>query len=73
MLQSRSDHLEQDLHDRTQTNGHSPEEEAVRPTDEALKSLTQELHNRLQLGEDLDAALAETQWKLQTTEERVKV
>lgn len=73
VLQSRSDHLEQDLHDRSRTNGQSPEEEAVRLTDEALKSLTQELHNRLQLGEDLDAALAETQWKLQTAEERDRV
>lgn len=70
VLQSRSDHLEQDLQDRAQT---SAEEEGARLTDEALRSLTQELHKRLQRGEDLDAALAETQWKLQTVEETVKV
>ncbi|XP_043960700.1 ras association domain-containing protein 7-like isoform X1 [Gambusia affinis] len=69
VLQSRSDHLEQDLQDRAQT---SAEEEGARLTDEALRSLTQELHKRLQRGEDLDAALAETQWKLQTVEETVK-
>ncbi|KAM4596068.1 ras association domain-containing protein 7-like isoform 1-T1 [Fundulus diaphanus] len=71
VLQSRSDHLEQDVQGRTQTN--SAEEEEARQTDQALRSLTQELHNRLRLGEDLDAALADTQWKLQTAEETVKV
>ncbi|MEQ2200867.1 hypothetical protein XENOCAPTIV_004170, partial [Xenoophorus captivus] len=73
VLQTRTDHLEQDLQDPAQTNSQSPEEEGVRLTNEALKSLTLELHNRLQLGEDLDTALAETQWNLQTAEERVKV
>ncbi|MEQ2230810.1 hypothetical protein ILYODFUR_033136 [Ilyodon furcidens] len=73
VLQTRTDHLEQDLQDRAQTNSQSPEEEGVRLTNEALKSLTQELHNRLQLGEDLDTALAETEWNLQTAEEMVKV
>ncbi|XP_047219575.1 ras association domain-containing protein 8-like [Girardinichthys multiradiatus] len=72
VLQTRTDHLEQDLQDRAQTNSQSPEEEGVRLTNEALKSLTQELHNRLQLGEDLDTALAETEWNLQTAEERIK-
>uniref|UniRef100_M4AH49 Ras association domain-containing protein 7-like n=1 Tax=Xiphophorus maculatus TaxID=8083 RepID=M4AH49_XIPMA len=57
VLQSRSDHLEQDLQDRAQTSAPSAEEEGARLTDEALRSLTQELHKRLQLGEDLDAAL----------------
>lgn len=70
VLQTRYEHLEQDLDHRIQA--HSSNEE-VQPTDEALRSLTEELHNRLQLGEDLDAALAETQWELQTAEERVKV
>ncbi|XP_032436372.1 ras association domain-containing protein 7-like isoform X2 [Xiphophorus hellerii] len=69
VLQSRSDHLEQDLQDRAQTSAPSAEEEGARLTDEALRSLTQELHKRLQLGEDLDVALAETQWQLQTAEE----
>ncbi|XP_008404327.2 ras association domain-containing protein 7-like isoform X2 [Poecilia reticulata] len=69
VLQSRSEHLQQDLQDRAQTSDPSAEEEEARLTDEALRSLTQELHKRLQLGEDLDAALAETQWKLQTAEE----
>ncbi|XP_054881659.1 ras association domain-containing protein 7-like [Poeciliopsis prolifica] len=68
VLQSRSGHLEQDLLDRAQTRGPDPEEEGARLT-EALRSLTQELHKRLQLGDDLDAALAETQWKLQKAEE----
>ncbi|KAM4743622.1 ras association domain-containing protein 7-like isoform 2-T2 [Anableps anableps] len=72
VFQTRSDHLEQDLHDRAQTDVQSPEEEEARLTDEALRALTEELHKRLQLGEDLDAALAETQWKLHTAEERVK-
>jgi len=70
VLQSRSAHLEQDLQRRSQTE--SPQEEAQQ-TDEALRSLTQELHSRLQLGEELDAELSQTQWELQTAEERVKV
>ncbi|XP_015250454.1 PREDICTED: ras association domain-containing protein 8-like isoform X2 [Cyprinodon variegatus] len=67
VLQTRYEHLEQDLDHGIQA--HSSNEE-VQQTDEALRSLTEELHNRLQLGEDLDAALAETQWELQTAEER---
>nr|XP_015808222.2 ras association domain-containing protein 8 isoform X1 [Nothobranchius furzeri]XP_054587837.1 ras association domain-containing protein 8 isoform X1 [Nothobranchius furzeri] len=67
--QTSSADLEKELEAMAQTAGPEPES---RSTDEALRSLTQELHKRLQLGEEMDAALAKTQWKLQTAEERVK-
>ncbi|XP_072237275.1 ras association domain-containing protein 7-like isoform X2 [Leuresthes tenuis] len=70
VLQSRSAHLEQDLQLRSQAE--SPQEEAQQ-TDEALRSLTEELHSRLQLGEELDAESSQTQWELQTAEERVRL
>ncbi|KAM4593840.1 ras association domain-containing protein 8-like isoform 2-T2 [Odontesthes bonariensis] len=70
VLQTRSAHLEQDLQLGSQME--SPQEDAQQ-TDEALRSLTQELHSRLQLGEELDAELSQTQWELQTAEERVRL
>ncbi|XP_037835826.1 ras association domain-containing protein 7-like isoform X2 [Kryptolebias marmoratus] len=69
VLQARSEHLEQDLQFKAQTESLSPEVESWQ-TGEALQTLTQELHNRLHFGEELDAALSETQWELQTAEER---
>uniref|UniRef100_A0A8C6L446 Ras-associating domain-containing protein n=1 Tax=Nothobranchius furzeri TaxID=105023 RepID=A0A8C6L446_NOTFU len=68
--QTSSADLEKELEAMAQTAGPEPES---RSTDEALRSLTQELHKRLQLGEEMDAALAKTQWKLQTAEERLEV
>lgn len=68
-LQNRSAHLEQDL----QLTAQRQNSRAGTPQpDEALKPLKQELHNRLQLGEELDATLSETQRELHTAEERVK-
>uniref|UniRef100_A0A3P8RL87 Ras association domain family member 7b n=1 Tax=Amphiprion percula TaxID=161767 RepID=A0A3P8RL87_AMPPE len=68
-LQSRSAHLEQDL----QLTAQRQNSRAGTPQpDDALRPLKQELHNRLQLGEELDATLSETQRELQTAEERVK-
>lgn len=63
-LQTRSAHLEEDL--QTQSS-------LTAQQDESLKSLKQELHNRLQLGEELDVRLAELQQEMETAEERVKV
>lgn len=66
-LQTRSAHLEEDLQVRVQTQ--SP---LTAQQDESLQSLKQELHNRLQLGEELDVRLAELQQEMETAEERVK-
>uniref|UniRef100_A0A3Q3EUA1 Ras association domain-containing protein 7-like n=1 Tax=Kryptolebias marmoratus TaxID=37003 RepID=A0A3Q3EUA1_KRYMA len=46
VLQARSEHLEQDLQFKAQTESLSPEVESWQ-TGEALQTLTQELHNRL--------------------------
>lgn len=64
-LQTRSAHLEEDLQVRVQTQSSLTAQQ-----DESLK---QELHNRLQLGEELDVRLAELQQEMETAEERVKV
>ncbi|XP_004571892.1 ras association domain-containing protein 8 isoform X3 [Maylandia zebra] len=66
-LQTRSAHLEEDLQVRVQTQSSLTAQQ-----DESLKSLKQELHNRLQLGEELDVRLAELQQEMETAEERVK-
>ncbi|XP_005747646.1 ras association domain-containing protein 8-like isoform X1 [Pundamilia nyererei] len=66
-LQTRSAHLEEDLQVRVQTQSSLTAQQ-----DESLKSLKQELHNRLQLGEELDVRLAESQQEMETAEERVK-
>ncbi|XP_004571891.1 ras association domain-containing protein 7 isoform X2 [Maylandia zebra] len=64
-LQTRSAHLEEDLQVRVQTQSSLTAQQ-----DESLKSLKQELHNRLQLGEELDVRLAELQQEMETAEER---
>ncbi|XP_005944157.1 ras association domain-containing protein 8 isoform X1 [Haplochromis burtoni] len=66
-LQTRSAHLEEDLQVRVQTQSSLTAQQ-----DESLKSLKQELHNRLQLGEELDVRLAELQQEMETAQERVK-
>lgn len=66
-LQTRSAHLEEDLQVSVQTQSSLTAQQ-----DESLKSLKQELHNRLQLGEELDVRLAELQQEMETAEERVK-
>ncbi|XP_031607645.1 ras association domain-containing protein 8-like isoform X3 [Oreochromis aureus] len=66
-LQTRSAHLEEDLQVRVQTQSSLTAQQ-----NESLKSLKQELHNRLQQGEELDVRLAELQWEMETAEERVK-
>lgn len=70
-LQTRSAHLEEDLQVRVQTQSSltAQQDESLK----SLKSLKQELHNRLQLGEELDVRLAELQQEMETAEERVKV
>ncbi|XP_035769671.1 ras association domain-containing protein 8-like isoform X2 [Neolamprologus brichardi] len=64
-LQTRSAHLEEDLQVRVQTQSSLTAQQ-----DESLQSLKQELHNRLQLGEELDVRLAELQQEMETAEER---
>lgn len=69
-LQTRSAHLEQDLQERAQKKSSwtsTPQQ------DEALRSLKQELHNRLQTGDGLDVLLTEIQLEIENAEERVKV
>ncbi|CAI5672098.1 ras association domain-containing protein 8 isoform X1 [Oreochromis niloticus] len=66
-LQTRSAHLEEDLQVRVQTQSSLTAQQ-----NESLKSLKQELHNRLQQGEELDVRLAELQREMETAEERVK-
>ncbi|XP_044054615.1 ras association domain-containing protein 8-like isoform X2 [Siniperca chuatsi] len=68
-LQARSAHLEQDLQLRAHRQGSRAD---TRQLEEALRLLKQELHLRLQQGEELDAALTETQRKLQAAEERLQ-
>lgn len=67
-LQTRSAHLEEDLQVRVQTQSSLTAQQ-----NESLKSLKQELHNRLQQGEELDVRLAELQREMEMAEERVKV
>ncbi|XP_039872666.1 ras association domain-containing protein 8-like isoform X2 [Simochromis diagramma] len=64
-LQTRSAHLEEDLQVSVQMQSSLTAQQ-----DESLKSLKQELHNRLQLGEELDVRLAELQQEMETAEER---
>ncbi|XP_028256922.1 ras association domain-containing protein 7-like isoform X2 [Parambassis ranga] len=68
-LQSQSAHLEQDLQLQAQSESSQVETQL---SDEALRSLNQQLHKRLQLGQDLDTSLSEMQRELQTAENRVK-
>ncbi|XP_061564702.1 ras association domain-containing protein 8-like [Cololabis saira] len=68
-LQSHSAHLEKEL-DLEVQRWDSPAEAQQR--DEALRSLTLELQSRRQLGEELEAAMSETQLELQTSEDRAK-
>ena len=63
-MQARSAHLEQDVQLTAQRR---------RQQEEALMPLRQELHSRLQQGEDLDASLSETQRELWAAEEWLQV
>ncbi|XP_047436376.1 ras association domain-containing protein 7-like isoform X1 [Mugil cephalus] len=68
-LQTRSAHLGKDL--QLRAHRQSPQPGTPLP-EEALRSLNQELHNRLQLGEELDATVSKTERALQSAEKRVK-
>ncbi|XP_030580399.1 ras association domain-containing protein 7-like isoform X1 [Archocentrus centrarchus] len=68
-LQTHSAHQEEDLQVRAQRKS---SQMSTPQQDEALRSLKQELHNRLQLGEELDARLTEIELELENAEERVK-
>ncbi|KAL6113684.1 uncharacterized protein ACO6RY_11902 [Pungitius sinensis] len=68
-LQARSAQLEQEV----QLKEHRPSSRAdSRPPEEALRPLKQELRYRWQQGEDLEAALSETQRDLQAAEENLQ-
>ncbi|XP_059204165.1 ras association domain-containing protein 8-like isoform X2 [Centropristis striata] len=67
-LHTRSDHLEEDIQHRAQRHRVS-----AQPPDSTLRPLQQELHYRLQQGEELDATLSETQRDVQTAEERLQM
>uniref|UniRef100_A0A8D0A0B5 Uncharacterized protein n=3 Tax=Sander lucioperca TaxID=283035 RepID=A0A8D0A0B5_SANLU len=68
-LQARSEHLQQDIQHRA----HRQRSRAsTRQPEEALRPLEQELHFRLQQGEELDTTLSETQRARQTTEEKLQ-
>ncbi|KAM9366769.1 ras association domain-containing protein 7-like [Symphorus nematophorus] len=68
-LQVRSAHLEQDL----KVTVHRLNSQAnPRQSDKVLRPLKQELHHRLQQGGELDAALTETERKIQAAEERLQ-
>lgn len=71
-LQERREHLEEHFQVQSQTVRPSPERESQQ-TGEALLTLTEELHNRLQRREEMEADLSRAQWELQRAEERVKV
>lgn len=62
--------LEEELDLRAQSERSQVE---AKQTNEVIMSLTQKLQRRLQLGEELERLLAESQQELQTAEERVKV
>uniref|UniRef100_A0A8C4H366 Ras association domain family member 7b n=1 Tax=Dicentrarchus labrax TaxID=13489 RepID=A0A8C4H366_DICLA len=68
-LRARSAHLEQDLKLIARRNS---TREGPRQPDEALEPLKQELHHRRQQGEELDAALTETQRELRAAEEKLQ-
>ncbi|KAM6943478.1 ras association domain-containing protein 7-like [Xenentodon cancila] len=68
-LQTCSAHLEKELDLRVQRQRSQVE---TQQRDEALRSLSLELQNRRQLGEELEAALSETQLELQTSGDRAK-
>ncbi|XP_004066819.1 ras association domain-containing protein 8 isoform X1 [Oryzias latipes] len=61
--------LEEELDLRAQSERSQVE---AKQTNEVIMSLTQKLQRRLQLGEELERLLAESQQELQTAEERVK-
>lgn len=69
-LKARSALLEQDI----QLTAHRQSSWAgsLQP-DEALGPLKQELHHRLQQGEELESTLSETERELQAAEERLQV
>lgn len=68
-LQARSAHLEQDL--KLRVHRQRSRVGTAQP-DEVLSPLKQELHHRLQQGEELGATLSATQRELQAAEERLQ-
>uniref|UniRef100_A0A3B4WZF3 Ras association domain family member 7b n=1 Tax=Seriola lalandi dorsalis TaxID=1841481 RepID=A0A3B4WZF3_SERLL len=62
VLQARSAHVDQDI----QLTAHKLSSAVSQQQEEALGPLRQELHNRLQQGENLNATASETQRELQT-------
>lgn len=69
-LQACSAHLEQDLQLRAHRQSSGT---GARQPDEALRPLKQELHHRLQQGEELESTWSETQRELRAAEERLQV
>lgn len=62
-LQDNSAQLEQEIQQTVQRR-----RSASQQSEEALRLLKHEFHNRLQQAEELDAALSETQWELKDAE-----
>nr|XP_020506680.1 ras association domain-containing protein 7-like [Labrus bergylta] len=68
-LYGRSAHLEQDL---TLRSHRQSSQTGPRQPDEALRPLKQQLHQRLQQGDELDITLSETQKKLRAAEDQLQ-
>lgn len=68
-LHARSAHLEEDLKHTAQRQSSLA---SSLQSDEVLRPLRQELHHRLQQGEELDEALSETQRELRAAEDRLQ-
>ncbi|XP_034721582.1 ras association domain-containing protein 7-like [Etheostoma cragini] len=68
-LHARSEHLQQKIQHRAHRQSSRA---GARQADEARRPLEQELHLRLQQGEELDATLSETQRNQQATEENLQ-
>lgn len=68
VLRARSERLERELRAEAPAGGRGPE-----VAGEAVLSLTEELHSRLRLGEQLEAEFSGALWELRSAEETVKV
>lgn len=67
-VQANSAHLEQEIQLTVQRRSSVSQQ-----SEEALRLLKHEFHNRQQQAEGLDAALSETQWELNTAEQILQV
>lgn len=68
-LQAQTAHLDQDIQLISQRQAAT----ALQQQEEALRPLRQELHNRLQQGEELGTTMLETERELQATELTLQV